>query len=283
MKRESGNMSKTLFRFVKQVASLAQKLTDAALIELSDPAGNGFAGWKHAVLLYQRFHMDATYEEIVDWAEEMDRIRLLLSLPRGEFPAPSTLCKAFKRTSMSVWRQLLRRSAELLPQNGHGAIDATYFDRWQASTHYLSRSGRSVKTIQATFLIDTAEGAILDLHCSTKWPSGMRIGPKVVRRNADDLRSLAADKGYDSMEFRSLLRAHGIRPLIKHRVFAHYDHAHNARIDDDLYHQRSLAESTNSSIKRSQGEALRARDWFRQFREIAIIAGVYNLEQAIKA
>jgi IS5 family transposase len=71
--------------------------------------------------------------------------------------------------------------------------------------------------------------------------------------------------------------------LIKHRVFAHYDHAHNARIDDDLYHQRSLTESTNSSIKRSQGEALRARDWFRQFREIAIIAGVYNLEQAIKA
>ncbi|HET7323857.1 MAG TPA: IS5/IS1182 family transposase, partial [Halococcus sp.] len=29
MKRESGVMEKTLFRFVKQVASLAQKLTDA--------------------------------------------------------------------------------------------------------------------------------------------------------------------------------------------------------------------------------------------------------------
>jgi hypothetical protein len=66
---------------VKQVASLAQKLSDAALLELSNPAGNGFAGWKHAVLLYQRHHMDATYEEIIDWAEEMDRIRLLLSLP----------------------------------------------------------------------------------------------------------------------------------------------------------------------------------------------------------
>lgn len=34
-------MPNTLFRFVKQVASLAQKLTDAALMELSDPAGNG--------------------------------------------------------------------------------------------------------------------------------------------------------------------------------------------------------------------------------------------------
>ena len=85
-------MQKTLFRFVKQVASLAQKLTDAALIQLSDPAGNGFAGWKHAVLLYLREHMDAEYEEIIDWAEEMERIRFLLGLRRGKFPAPSTLC-----------------------------------------------------------------------------------------------------------------------------------------------------------------------------------------------
>ena len=95
-------MKKALLRFVEQVASLAQKLTDAALIQLSDPAGNEFAGWKHAVLLYLREHMDAEYEEIIDWAEEMGRIRFLLGLRRGKFPAPSTLCKAFKRAPMSV-------------------------------------------------------------------------------------------------------------------------------------------------------------------------------------
>jgi hypothetical protein len=44
MKRESDVMPGTLFGFVKQVASLAQKLTDAALMELSDPVSNGFAG-----------------------------------------------------------------------------------------------------------------------------------------------------------------------------------------------------------------------------------------------
>ena len=113
-------MEKILFRFVKQVASLAQKLTDAALIQLSDPAGNGFTGWKHAVLL-------------------------------------------------------------------------------------------------------------------------------------------------------------------KHRVFEPYDHAHNARIDDERYHQRSTTESVNSSLKRSHGSAVRARDWFRQFREIALIAGVHNVKQAIES
>lgn len=283
LKRESAVVQKTLFRFVKQVASLAQKLTDAALIQLSHPAGNGFAGWNHAVLLYLREHMDAEYEEVIDWAEEMERIRLLLSLRHGEFPAPSTLCKAFKRAPMSVWRELLRRSAELLDQNGHAAIDATYFDRQQASTHYLKRTGRTVRTTQATFLVDTADGAILDLHCSTKWPSGMRIGPKVACVPQGDLRSLAADKGYGDMSFREALRAVGIRPLIKHRVFAPYDHAHNARIDDEHYHQRSMTETVNSLLKRSHGSAVRARDWFRQFHEIALIAGVHNVEQAIEA
>jgi hypothetical protein len=147
LKRGSVDVQKTLFRFVKQVASLAQKLTDAALIQLSHPAGNGFAGWKHAVLLYLREHMDTEYEEVIDWVEEMEQIRLLLELRRGEFPAPSTLCKVFKRTPMSVWRQLLRRSAELLDQNGHAAVDATYFDRQQPSAHYPKRTGRSVRTI----------------------------------------------------------------------------------------------------------------------------------------
>jgi IS5 family transposase len=111
----------------------------------------------------------------------------------------------------------------------------------------------------------------------------MRIGPKVALRNAGDLRSLAPDKGYDDMSFREALRAVGVRPLIKHRVFAPYDYAHNARIDDDLYHQRSTCESVNSSIKRSHGSAVRARDWYRQFREIVLIAGVHNVERAIDA
>ncbi len=63
------------------------------------------------------------------------------------------------------------------------------------------------------------------MHCSTKWPNGTNIGPQVARRNAGDLLSLAADKGYDDMSFREELRAEGVRLLIKHRIFAPYDHA----------------------------------------------------------
>ena len=65
----------------------------------------------------------------------------------------------------------------------------------------------------------------------------MRIGPKVVLRNAGDLRSLVADKGYDWMRLRERLRDEDVRPLIKHRLFRAVDHAHNVRIDSTLYGQ----------------------------------------------
>ena len=35
---------------------------------------------------------------------------------------------------------------------------------------------------------------------------------------------------------------------------APYDHAHNARIDEDRYAQRSMSETVNSAVKRSHGE-----------------------------
>lgn len=84
------------------------------------------------------------------------------------------------------------------------------------------------------------------------------------------------------MTFREELRVKGVRPLIKHRVFAPYDHAHNTRIEGDLYNQRSVYEIVNSVIKRSDGGAVRARAWYRQFREITLAAEVYNVEQAVK-
>lgn len=71
-------------------------------------------------------------------------------------------------------------------------------------------------------------GAIIDLQCNTKWPDETQIGPRVALRNAGNLRSLTADKSYGNKCFREAFRTVGVRPLIKHRVFAPYDHAYNA-------------------------------------------------------
>jgi len=54
-----------------------------------------------------------TYRDLVDELIEMPQIRDALDL--DSIPAPSTLCKAFDRLEMAVWRVLLNVSLADLP------------------------------------------------------------------------------------------------------------------------------------------------------------------------
>jgi hypothetical protein len=58
------------------------------------------------------------------------------ALDLESIPAPSTLCIAFDRLEMAVWRVLLHVSLADLPLNGVTVIDASGFERAHASTHY---------------------------------------------------------------------------------------------------------------------------------------------------
>ena len=123
---------------------------------------------------------------------------------------------------------------------------------------------------------------ILDIHCSAHWPHDTQTGRRVALRNTEKIESLAGDKGYDDQSLRDALRSEGVRPLLRHRLFAAYDHAHNARLDSELYGQRWMAETAFSAIKRRFGPAVHPRAWYREFRELVLTATVYNLEQALK-
>ena len=57
------------------------------------------------------------------------------------------------------------------------------------------------------------------------------------------METITTDKGYDWDEFNHYLREEGVKPVIKHREFNMLDAAHNARIDDNTYHRRSVVES----------------------------------------
>ncbi len=200
----------------------------------------------------------------------------------ADLPDHSTLVKAFDRTKMAVWRVLLRLSAQLHEPSGHAAINATFFDRETASSHYRRRTNYQVQTLKVTALVDTETQAIHDVYCTTNKRHDTQLGWQVVRRNAGDLHSLAADKGYDWMDLRENLREKGVRPLIKHREFRPIDHAHNARIDGPRYRQRSMCETVFSSIKRTLGDAVRARTWYGEFRELVLMCAVHHIKQAVK-
>jgi IS5 family transposase len=43
-----------------------------------------------------------------------------------------------------------------------------------------------------------------------------------------------------------------------------------------------MTETVSSAVKRSLGYAVRARDWYREFREITLMCVVYNIKRSVK-
>jgi IS5 family transposase len=105
----------------------------------------------------------------------------------------------------------------------------------------------------------------------------------MLRRNLGRISTITADKGYDWADLRMMLRAHGVRPVIKHREFDSLDKAHNARLDDEVYHRRSVVETVFRVLKQRFGDRLTSRTWYAQFRELVLRIAAKNLEDHVQA
>jgi len=125
-----------------------------------------------------------------------------IGLEPTDLPDHSTLVKWFDRIKTALWRVLLLRlAAQLHGQSGHAAIDATF---------------STAKTQQTLLPSDELPGSDAQSDSSRRHrkPSNSgrslydretpdtQLGWQVARRNADDLASLTADKGYDWMDLR---------------------------------------------------------------------------------
>ena len=85
---------------------------------------------------------------------------------------------------------------------------------------------------------------------------------------------------YSWKDLREGCREESTRPVIEHCEQSSLQKAHNARIDDDLYHQRTMSETVFSLLKNDGGEKLRSRTWHGQFREMVRKCIVHNLSRA---
>ncbi len=187
----------------------------------------------------------------------MPRIRSAINLT--ELPAPSTLCKAFDRLDMAVWRVLLNLSVSLLPTNGVVGIDASGFDRTHASKHYTKPAKLTIQQLKVTLLVDTRANAILNLHITTTRKHETQIAPSLINRNTAEIDVLLEDKGYDDQQIQAMARENSIRPLIKHREFSALQKAWNTRLETDPYGQRSQSKTVDSRLKRKYGAFVRSR------------------------
>ncbi len=227
-------------------------------------------------------------EESHNYAELVDRISLMPSvcdrlgfLPDAP-PDPTTFYHSFGRYAIHIWRALLRISAQQHPQFGHVALDSTFFEREQASQHYLQRCGRSVKTIKATTLIDTEPLAVLNVHCCIDREHNRRAGPQVVRRNADDLQTVAADKGFQDWHTKYEIAALDVEYLVHYRGASSMATTNNALIRAKGYTQRWMSETSYLTVKRTRDSALRSRFWYRQFRGIVLLFAHNNIKKLAK-
>jgi IS5 family transposase len=278
VKREESCVQSEISRFTSRLVSLAKK----AVVGKPDPAfqegEGGYADWLIISIHGLREYLDLPYRRLLDVLAEMHGIVQKLGLDVDELPDFSTVCARWQQLKMRVWRVLLRLSADLHEFGELQAIDATCLDRIAASQHFAERTDYVFEDVKTTALVDCSTGVILDIHCSVKQRHDTQIGWQVLNRNLSNLETILADKGYDWELLRHKLHVEGVETVIKHREHGDLDVAHNALIDENIYHQRSLIESTFFALKRRYGESLRSRTWYGQFREIVLKSAIRNIE-----
>ncbi|QAU14050.1 IS5 family transposase [Halorubrum sp. BOL3-1] len=261
--------------FIEQCRHLAKQALGK---HVGEPASGGFARWVHVVLHCFRVEETHSYRETPNRLKYMAEVRDALNLDLDDLPDHTTIYKSFDRLKMWVWRALLRVSAQQHPQSGHAAIDSTFFDRRRASSYFRQRAGRTIQTLKATTLTDVESLAVLDVHIAARWKHDTKTGPRVVRRNADDLQSVAADNGFQDWHTEYEIAAHDVEYLVHHRGSSAKATANNTLNQANGYSQRWMAETSYSTTKRSLGDAVRALSWYRQFREIVLMFAISNIE-----
>jgi len=264
-----------LLDFVEQCRDLAKQALGK---HAGEPASGGFARWVHVVLHCFRLEEGHSYRETPNRLKYLAEIRDVLGLDRDELPDYSTIYKSFDRLKMWVWRALLRVSAQQHPQSGHVALDSTFFDRRRSSSYFRQRSGNTVQTLKVTTLTDVESLAVLDVHIAARWKHDTKTGPQVVRRNADDLLTVAADNGFQDWKTEYEIAALDVEYLVHYRGSSPKAVMNNALIRSKGYTQRWMAETSYSTTKRSLGDAVRALGWYRQFREIVLMFAIINIE-----
>ena len=143
------------------------------------------------------------------------------------------------------------------------------------------RTDLTIQQLKVVLLVDSKVNAILDLHATMTRKHDSQVAPPLIKRDPESININLGDKGYDDQKIRRFACQYEVRPLIKHREFTSLHKAWNARLDADLYGQRSQSETVNSTLKRKYGAFVRSRRWWKQFRELALACIVHNLAQAI--
>jgi len=245
---------------------------------------------KLSFLAVYREKLNVSYRRFVEICEE-NNIAHMLGLKR--IPHFSTLQKFVQRTPKQLFEVMVRACSKLLRvRNCVAAIDGTGFSNTNPSHYYEKRVDgvthpNYTKTV---FISDIKTKLVLNVRTCSDHSNEITAFRPMVTELVGSLRTVLADKGYDSLENREFCWLNGLSVHIPFRKHAskldkygkqHYSAKRRRAMQKfnlKTYQKRAIAESVNSAIKQTLGGFVRAKNAVNQQKQATIKAIAYNIE-----
>ena len=245
---------------------------------------------------YQRISIIILYhrskKSLRDFIVELKESKWVSWLGLNKIPQKSTLHDWIIVFNMKIIRKI---SKVLLPEKIElTSIDGTGFDSWQRSRHYEKRVGEvhlpHMPYAKAGIFIDVKTQAIIDFDFVLHNKHDVKSAERIFKRNTIKNIIGLGDKGYDSEPLHELARANGITFYAPVREM-HKWGSKNKRPRGqyrrgcmelpDFMGMRSINETVNSVLKRTQIFALRSKKGFMKKREFGWQVIVYNIKRKL--
>jgi len=209
-----------------------------------------------------------------------------------KIPQKSTLHDWLKFFDMKIIRRVCK---VLLPKDIKlTAIDGTGFDSWQRSRHYEKRVGEAhiphMPYAKSNLFIDVKTQIILDFDFVLSHEHDVKGAERIFKRFSMKKLIVLADKGYDSEKLHEIIRNRGgilyapVREMnkrsLKQRPKGRY--RRECLKLPEFMGMRSINETVNSVIKRTQIHFLRSKKSFMKEREFDWNVILYNIKRRIK-